>query len=194
MTDKARAGGIRALVFDAGGVLIELGDPAELFGLAALERGAIDAETFARSIVAEAALPYGWREFLDRFMAWPGNTYPGIAEILDALPGSCVRAIMSNTNEKHWVDGELGKTIRDRFDYHFLSFETGLLKPDREAFEYVFRTLACTPAEIAFFDDNPANVDAAAALGCQARATRGAEGLRSALEEMGILGSRATRC
>lgn len=204
MTDDVVDTRIRALVFDIGGVLIELGNPAQLFGLAGdteaflarwlhspsvrdFERGAIDAETFARRVVAEATLPYDWREFLRRFMSWPGSLYPGIDALLDAIPDRYQRALMSNTNEAHWRDGGLAAQLEDRFTERFLSFETGLLKPDADAFEHLASVLGCAPAEIAFFDDNIANVESAASLGIRARLARGTAGLEAALNELGVL-------
>ncbi|MDA0681042.1 MAG: hypothetical protein O3A13_02875 [Proteobacteria bacterium] len=72
---------IKVLLFDLGGVLLRLNNPQATFGLKTsesefldrwlrspsvrdFERGAIEAETFARSVVGEIDLPYDWREFL----------------------------------------------------------------------------------------------------------------------------------
>ena len=207
MTEGEAPTPVRALVFDIGGVLIQLGYPTELFGLAGdtedflarwlhspsvreFERGAIDAETFARRIVTEASLTYDWQEFLERFMAWPGLLFPGIAELLEAIPDRYQRALMSNTNEAHWRDGGLAAQLKERFELRFLSFETGLLKPDVDAFRHLASVLGHSPGEIAFFDDNIANVQSASALGFQARLTRGATGLEAALGELGVLSAK----
>ena len=204
MTDAITSTPIRALVFDIGGVLIELGDPAELFGLAGdtdaflarwlhspsvrdFERGAISADAFARSIVSEASLPYDAAEFMARFMAWPRSLHAGIDSLLDAIPGHYRRALLSNTNAAHWRDGGLAAELESRFELRFLSFETGFLKPDADAFLHLAAALGHSPAEIAFFDDNIANVESAAALGFRAELTRGAPGLHAALRRLGIL-------
>jgi putative hydrolase of the HAD superfamily len=208
VTDEKASTPVRALVFDIGGVLIQLGNPTELFGLAGdtehflarwlhspsvrdFERGAINAETFARRIVTEAALTYDWQEFLERFMAWPGLLFPGITELLEAIPNRYQRALMSNTNEAHWRDGGLAAQLDERFELRFLSFETGLLKPDVDAFRHLASALGHSPGEIAFFDDNIANVRSASSLGFQARLTRGATGLEAALVELGVLSTKA---
>ena len=207
MTDEEASTPVRALVFDIGGVLIQLGNPSELFGLTGdtedflarwlhspsvrdFERGAIDAETFARRIVMEASLAYEWQEFLERFMAWPGSLFPGIAELLEAIPDRYQRALMSNTNDAHWRDGGLAAQLEERFELRFLSFETGLLKPDVDAFQHLASVLGHAPAEIAFFDDNIANVQSASSLGFRARLTRGASGLEVALGELGVLSAK----
>jgi hypothetical protein len=69
---------IKVLLFDLGGVLLRLNNQSETFGVpmeddefltrwihsAAVrefERGAIEAESFAKAIVIEADLPYDWR-------------------------------------------------------------------------------------------------------------------------------------
>jgi putative hydrolase of the HAD superfamily len=63
----------------------------------------------------------------------------------------------------------------------------GVLKPQFEAFEHVIADLAVSPERIAFFDDTPVNVEAAAALGIRAFPVAGLAALRSALSEAGIL-------
>jgi len=203
MTATRSNGNLDILLFDLGGVLLELKCPQETFGLEAdeaqfldkwirspavreFERGAIDAQTFAKSIVSEAALPYDWQEFLQRFDSWPDRLYPGILAILDAIPGRYRRALLSNTNAGHWHQPGVADQLEKRFEKIFLSYQTGHVKPDREAFLLVQNEFGCGADQIAFFDDNPANVAAAAAFGCQSMLTRGIDELRSSLNALGI--------
>jgi len=194
---------IKVLLFDLGGVLLRLNSPARTFGLAQseeeflqqwiqskavrrFERGDVDATTFAASIVSEFRLPYGADEFLRRFEAWPDELYQGIPELLDSIPKRYSKALLSNTNALHWHRMDVNRTLEQRFDNVFLSFVTGYLKPDAGAFRHAQETCACEPGEIAFFDDNPANVAAAAGLGCHAFLTRGIAELRSALNALQV--------
>ena len=176
---------IKAVVFDLGGVLLRLRDPVAQFGLEMapgefhrrwllspavreFERGAIDQEAFARAMVGELALPIQWPAFLERFDAWPECVFPDALPVLDAVPAGTKRGLLSNTNAVHWGRADVAGLLACRFDHTFLSFETGLLKPDRESFTQVSREFGCEASEILYFDDNPLNVEAANETGMQA--------------------------
>jgi putative hydrolase of the HAD superfamily len=62
--------------------------------------------------------------------------------------------------------------------YNFASCETGLLKPDIEAFAYVIDQINCDPSWMIFFDDNQVNVDAANMMRIRGYKTSGFEELR----------------
>ena len=194
----------KVILFDLGGVLLNLNDPIETFGLQIsevefmerwlrspavreFERGAIDAESFARRIVTEAELPYGWQEFLQRFDSWPDRLFDETIGVLNAIPDTIKLALLSNINALHWGRDDIAGRIGDLFDQAFLSFETGLVKPDREAFAMVTDRYACRRDEILFFDDNPLNVSAAADYGMQAILAVGIAAVSQALRERGVL-------
>jgi putative hydrolase of the HAD superfamily len=134
----------------------------------ALERGDIDQERFARAIVDELDLPMEWPAFLERFDAWPECLFPDALAMIDAIPRRIRRGLLSNTNRLHWGRPDIAGLLAGRFDCTFLSFETGLLKPDRESFTQVASTFGFAAPEIVYFDDNPLNVDAAKQTGIQA--------------------------
>ena len=187
---------IKVAVFDLGGVLLQLRDPVTNFGLnlseaeflerwlkspsvREFERGASDAETFGRAIVQELGLAMNWREFLKRFDAWPEQIYPETAALLDSIPASIGRALLSNTNAAHWGRSDISSMLSGRLDKVFLSFRTGVLKPDREAFVQVTEAYGLPADAFLFFDDNPLNVSAAAATGMHAVLCKGpSEALR----------------
>ena len=195
---------IRVILFDLGGVLLRLRDPIETFGLAIshsefkqrwlespsvrrFESGEIDTEQFARSIVKEARLPYDAREFIERFDSWPLDLYPETLSILDAIPRPYERALLSNINALHWQREEIEGSIARQLDRTFLSYETGHIKPDRAAFEQVWACYECGPENILFFDDSPANVEAAADFGLQGVLAVGTDDVRAELEARSIL-------
>jgi putative hydrolase of the HAD superfamily len=198
------ASDIKVLLFDLGGVLLRLNDPVATFGMQLthaqfmerwllspsvreFERGAIDADTFAKNIVVEARLDYDPSEFLRRFDAWPDQLYPGTLELLEKIPRRYERAILSNTNAVHWQRVNHGDRLTPYFDKIFLSCETGLLKPDVQAFAHVAASSGCAAKNILFFDDNPLNVNAALDLGCAAELINGIDDLRRAFDQNGIL-------
>jgi putative hydrolase of the HAD superfamily len=201
MTVAMTLSNIEVVVFDLGGVLLQLKDPVTNFGLnfseaeflerwlkspsvREFERGASDAETFGRAIVRELGLAMNWREFLQRFDAWPEQIYPETAVLLDAIPESIGRALLSNTNAAHWGRSDISAALCGGFDKTFLSFRTGLLKPDRAAFAQVTEAYGMPADAFLFFDDNPLNVSAAAAAGMQAVLSKGPGDALRVLQQM----------
>jgi putative hydrolase of the HAD superfamily len=195
----------KVILFDLGGVLLRLNDPIETFGLQinqnefkerwlrspsvrTFESGAMSTEEFARNIVAEAELPYDWQEFRQRFDAWPDQLFDQTLSVLQAIPAKFKRALLSNINALHWGRNDIAGKLAGCFDQSFLSYETGLVKPDREAFELVVNTYDCKPCEILFFDDSPLNIAAAENYGMQAVLAVGIDAVSQTLEERGVLG------
>ena len=198
---------IRCVLFDLGGVLVRfhgverlaewLGDAEaaeehwrtwlESGSLRALETGRLTPERFATSFLAEFPLDLTPAQVLREMRGFVTGVFEGATELLDELRPHYLVACLSNTNGLHapWMLGELG--LGRRLDRAFLSFETGLLKPDPEAFEHVRRELELPPAEILFFDDAPPNVEAARAAGFQAERARGLEDCRRELERRGLM-------
>ena len=196
----------KVILFDLGGVLLELRDPISTFRLdidaseflrtwimslsvRALESGQINGEKFAQRIVAEMELPMDWQELLRRFDSWPAKIYSRAIDLIDRIPSTFSCAILSNTNAVHWERIDVPGNFGNRFDRYFLSYESGLLKPDRESFLQVSAGYACRPEEILFFDDNPINVAAAKKESINAVCIQGIEELETALVNNGIVGT-----
>ena len=182
---------IKVVVFDLGGVLLQLRDPVETFRLdisegeflkrwlrspsvREFERGATDAESFARAIVDEMKLVMHWKEFLKCFDAWPERLFPETEGLLDAIPAGIGRALLSNTNAAHWGRKDISSALSGKLDRLFLSFDTGLVKPDREAFDQVVAAYGNPARTFLFLDDNPLNVAAAIDAGMTAVLCKGA--------------------
>ncbi|MGH8260159.1 MAG: HAD family hydrolase, partial [Steroidobacteraceae bacterium] len=204
---QSARGGIEVVLFDVGGVLLEVQGISALLGwlehritaedvwrlwfgspsVRAFESGRIGADEFAAGLLEELGLGMPVRAFLDAFVTWPVRLYPGTLELLESIPRTYRRAVLSNTNALHWprVIDELG--LGAAFEQCFASHLIGKIKPDREAFEHAVRGLRCDPARILFLDDNLVNVEAARALGMRAVLVRGLEEARRALEKRGIL-------
>ena len=196
---------IRAVVFDLGGVLIELsgvptfnawvGDhvtPEEIWkrwlsspAVRAFERGLIGVEDFADRLIDEFVLPVNRQQFVDAFDSWPRGLFPGAADLIRRVDRRCVRATLSNTNALHWP--RFLAEFEPLFDHHFPSHLTGRLKPDAEAFEHVIGVLQCEPAEVLFLDDQPLNAEAARKAGISAAVVRGLQEAERALTDFGCL-------
>ena len=206
-TSPVRATPIRVVLFDVGGVLVQLSGvatvlgwvadrwtPAELWhrwlhspAVRAFETGRCDAETFAAQCVAELELGVAPATFLESFAGWPTGLYPGTHELIARIPGHVTRALLSNSNSLHWprVEDEFG--LGALFEHRFVSHLTGRIKPDRDAFEHVISSLGCDPASVFFLDDNLMNVEAAHAAGMQGAVARGIDEAEQALRQSGVI-------
>lgn len=205
--DHEATSAIRAVLFDMGGVLVELAPLDQLLGVAmpsdefwprwlgspavrAYERGVCDTADFARQLAAELHLPLSPDELTERFRCFPRGLYPGAAELVRQVAGrGLATGVLSNTNALHWDHQTDGEILRTLFDHEFLSYRLGLVKPDGELFEAVVAALDLAPDEILFLDDNDLNVAGARAAGLEADHTRGVAEARLALHRRGLLGS-----
>ena len=199
---------IEVVLFDLGGVLVELGGmrDLELFAgdscedelwrrwlecpwVRRFERGACDAESFSRGMVESWAMPVTPDVFLEAFASWPRGLMPGARDLVRTLATTCRVGCLSNTNALHAERHISEFGIDDLFDERFLSHEMGRVKPDREAFEWAIDSLGCRAEGILFLDDNQINVDGARAVGVQSERVRGPDEAREVLIERGLLRS-----
>jgi glucose-1-phosphatase len=199
---------IDVVLFDLGGVLIEFGGVGPMKALAGIEsddelwrrwltcrwvrsfeRGHCSEEDFATGVIDDWSLPLDPRAFLDAFRSWPGGPLPGADTLLRDVQCSVPAGCLSNTNALHWHDNFARWPILDAFDFRFLSFELGHVKPDRALFDHVAQLLPSEPIRVLFLDDNEVNVDGAVAAGFTARQVRGVDEARAALVATGVLGA-----
>ncbi len=201
-----KQGEIEVILFDLGGVLIELtGMPRFIEWTGGqmsvdevwqrwmkskifkdFETGKIQPQEFAANIVKEFSLPVEETQFLKEFTLWPRNVYPGVLELLKKLSNNYRLACLSNTSELHWKRIQDEMNLTEYFECSFLSFRLGMVKPDHEIFQHVVDALRCDPSRILFFDDNRVNIDAAAEMGFNALVTSGYDGLIDNLMELGL--------
>ena len=195
------------VVFDLGGVLAEFGGVERMRTLAGLdddeelwrrwlscewvrrfERGTCSPEDFASGVVADWGLTLTGDAFLSEFREWLVGPLPGAEELVSQTRAAGLPvAVLSNTNNVHWEAGASRWPLVSMFDRAFLSFELGLVKPDREIFERVVTDLEVEPARVLFLDDNRINVDAARAAGLRAERVVGVSEARQALAGAGVL-------
>ena len=68
-----------------------------------------------------------------------------------------------------------------------LSYEIGLVKPDREIFDFVSQAMGREPSSILFLDDNLINVEGAREAGWDAERVTGVKESRAILKGRGLL-------
>jgi glucose-1-phosphatase len=202
----ARTSGIEFVLFDLGGVLVDPGGVEamrQLSGLASddevwsrwlacrwvrrFERGACSSEDFAAGVVADWALGLDADAFLSEFESWTGTVLPGALELVEEVGQAVPIGCLSNMNAVQWAAHYEGTPLVDAFEYRFLSFELGMVKPDAETFLAVAARLPSPPERVLFVDDNAVNVEGARAVGFVAHRARGLGEARAVLEENGIL-------
>ena len=194
------------VLFDLGGVLIDFGGVAPMKALAGIEsddelwsrwltcrwvrsfeRGDCSADDFATGVVADWGLAIDPAAFLDAFRGWPGGALPGAEELLQSVQRVVPVGCFSNTNAVHWERNYGRWPILDAFDFRFLSFELGAVKPDGAAFDRVAQLVPASPERVLFLDDNVLNIEGAHAAGFAAVQARGVAEARQALVGAGVI-------
>jgi putative hydrolase of the HAD superfamily len=138
-------------------------------------------------VVADWELAVAPADFLATFGAWVNKPFPGAPELVAETGAAARVGCLSNTNAFQW-DAHFGELpLIGAFEFRFLSFELGLVKPDPAIFEAVAAGLPVSPQSVLFLDDNAVNVEAAAKYGFAARHVRGVGEARCALVETGVL-------
>lgn len=198
---------LQLLLFDLGGVLIEWVGTAGLEGLTRGNKGSEEArrfwlespavrlfetgqctpEEFSERVVDSLGLEVTPQEFLQHFLSWDRGPFEDSEALLTELSVSIRLGCLSNNNILHWTRLREETSLPDHFEYQFISHEIGLMKPDREVFEYTLEKLPFQGAEILFLDDNPECVEAARNCGLIAQEVHGPRAVRDLLSEFGLL-------
>lgn len=187
---------IRTIIFDFGGVLIDV-DMSKVvsyllqtsypkmdiltssenmeYTFGKLERGIISTEVCFNRIrkitganIPDEELIFAWNTVL-------GDIPKGRLELLREVRQNYKTILISNTNSVHFEEfmPRLKKQcgcggFEDLFDAAYFSHHIHLSKPNPEIFEYVMSQEKLEPKETIFIDDLLANVQAAETVGIQA--------------------------
>lgn len=183
--------GIRNLVFDFGGVLIDIdprrcveefeklgfGPAEELIGkywqrgvFRDFELGNVSSEVFCQSVRNEAGRRVTDEEIIAAWNAMLCDIAPAKLERLLELRKDYKVYLLSNTNVLHWEAARRlfargGHSLQDYFDDVFLSFEMHQANPDAGIFQSLAMRTGLFPHETLLIDDASANCDVARSLG-----------------------------
>jgi HAD superfamily hydrolase (TIGR01509 family) len=197
---------VRVLLFDLGGVLIEV-DPVRSAEYWARAAGIDVARLHGRSIAKEAFHRHELGEISEPafFEAIRASYGLGLddaeiaagwnARLGDAIPGARVQLeraasmrpvyLFSNSNRTHrerWAAQHAGMLAL--FAACFVSCDIGRRKPDPAAFGTVAGLIGCAPGDILLFDDLAENVEGARLAGLQAVRVRGPADIARALDAL----------
>jgi putative hydrolase of the HAD superfamily len=114
------------------------------------------------------------------------TVHQAVLPLVESLIGRVKLLVVSNTNADHIEAVRPRLPLLDRFDGLVFSHEVGVAKPAPGIFQEALRR-AGTPAHRAvFFDDVPAYVEAARALGLHAEVFTDAPTFRRQLATLGL--------
>lgn len=200
---------IKNIVFDLGGVLIDLDFNRALkaFRKAGFENieeqlqsfnregifmqyelGDISSEEFRSAIRKQVRVSLTDREIDDMWNLILLNIPHEKLKLILELRGKYMVYLLSNTNQIHWdytcnhAFTYHGFRVKDYFEETFLSFEMHLAKPDKAIFERMLQEANLLPEETFFIDDSEANCKAAEELGIHTHHYRIGEDLNKLFE------------
>ena len=186
---------IRNIVFDLGGVLVDLDFKAAINGLQeagfanvkeqllAFDRGGIfqkfevgeiTADEFRTAIRENSTVTLTDEEVDALWNAMLLEIPREKLELILHLRGKYMVYLLSNTNSIHWdyvcknAFNYRGFRVEDYFEETFLSYEMHLAKPDKAIFEKVLSDANLLAEETLFIDDSEANCKAAQEVGIHA--------------------------
>jgi len=152
------------------------------------ERNALSDREFHQAVNALLGVDLSFEQFAK---GWNAIFEEAHGEVCDLLPhlGQRMQVVAySNTNEIHapvWSERYAG--VLGHFDAIFRSSQIGIRKPDPLGFLHVLEQRGVAPEESLFFDDLPANVEAARRLGMTAVLVDEPARVRESLERLGLL-------
>ena len=186
---------IKNIVFDLGGVLIDLDFKSAINGLQKagfanvkeqlqafdregifqkFEVGEISADEFRAAIRENAIVTLTDTEINNLWNLMLLEIPREKLELILDLRSKYMVYLLSNTNSIHWdyvcknAFNYRGFRVNDYFEETFLSFEMHLAKPDKAIYKKMLNDANLLPEETLFIDDSEANCKVAAEVGIHA--------------------------
>ena len=200
---------IKQILFDCGGVLVELNfrdlmrqicgseEIADLFirklwspdsPWLRYDKGELNTQQV--KVELKNYMPAQYHSYMEAFVnRWLEALPPmaGMEEIVDAIKERGYPCyLLSNFSEGFQLMPERTPVLQ-KLDGMVISYQIQMLKPDPEIYLYTAQKLGFVPEETLFVDDNLHNVEAAAAVGMESYQFTTPEAFRAYLQESGIL-------
>ena len=192
MMDKDIFKGIKNLLFDLGGVVVDIRRENCVKALKAI--GIKDAESMLGDYCQKGAFllleegkitPAQFRDEMRKFTdkkVTDGQLDDALNKFIIGIPEHRLKTLdllhkefkvyaLSNTNEIMFDSilrqefSKDGKRVEDYFDGMCLSYKEGCAKPDPQIFNSLINKFGIIPSETMFFDDSQTNLEAAEKLG-----------------------------
>lgn len=203
---------IKNIVFDLGGVLIELDhtqavrrfkeigvedaeellDPYEQKGIfLEVENGAITVEEYCQKLREHTGKELSYEEIKYAWLGFIVDVPQYKLDYLLKLRKQYNVYLLSNTNpiiQDGWARtkafSSAGCPIGDYFDKMYTSYEVGVTKPDRKIFDFMIKDSGLVPSETLFVDDAKSNVEVGRSLGFQTYQPENGEDWREAVDKI----------
>lgn len=205
-------GKIKNIVFDLGGVIIDLDrdepvrrlieigvkdadgliDPYEQKGVFQdLETGKIEVEEFCRYLRKHTGKDLSYEDICWAWFGFIGGVPQYKLDYILKLRKKYQVYLLSNTNpiiQLEWAQTKeftpAGRPLNDYFDKLYLSYEIGVTKPDREIFDRMVLDSRIKPEETLFVDDGKNNIVVGQELGFHTYQPLNGEDWRGRLDEI----------
>lgn len=201
---------IKDIVFDFGGVLIEIDTQKAIgrfkeLGLTnaeeylnsykqsgaffSLENGDITAEQFVEELSKLCNREVSYNEAKWAWLGFVVKVQTEFMESLQQLRSKYRLSILSNTNPflQSWARSSeftpQGKSLDDYFDRLFLSYLMNCSKPNKDIYNKMLADGKMNPQEVLFIDDGAKNIEAARQAGINVLQVRNGEDWREALND-----------
>lgn len=102
------------------------------------------------------------------------------------LAGQVKLVLLSNTHDQHFAYLRPRLPVLEQFDALVLSYETGLIKPEKGIYEKALAAAGTAPWKTAFFDDVKAYATAATQVGIHGRVFTTVEQFQEDLARLGF--------
>ena len=202
---------IKNIIFDFGGVLVDLDKPRcidafqklgypdvmamvgkfQQYGVfASLEDGSISSEVFCDEIRHDTVTNPSNEQIIDAWNLMLGDISKYKLDALLKLRKYYMVYLLSNTNSIHWdyACKELfpyhGFDVNDYFEEIFLSYKMKMVKPHPEIFLSIQNQIGIMASQTLFIDDSQANCDEARNLGFSVYCPQSDEDWRHLLPEL----------
>lgn len=189
---SASTSGIKNLIFDFGGVIIDIDynrvrKAFEDLGMEDVrafyqhddhsrlvedfEQGLLTEGQFRDAIISEIPGDISFQDFDDAWNRILLKVPPQRVEMLEKLQKKYNLYLLSNTNIIHYrkymedFQKQYGKSLNSLFTKAFYSHEVLLRKPDPDIFNFVLDNAGIQAAETLFVDDSELNIEAAGKVG-----------------------------
>ena len=170
---------------ETGFTVDEMGDKTQRLQIP-YYKGAVTTNEFWKSIINCLKIKNISPNELSRAYLSSYSIYPEMLELAKNLKNKYKTAILSNLTEEMMDHITATHKVNECFKFTFFSNKIGLVKPDKEAFEYALKKINSTPRETIFVDDSKRNVEAAKKLGFDAFVFESPAQCKQELEKRGI--------
>lgn len=205
--EAMRKASFKVILFDLGGVLVELDKPSEKTAwldpklsarenwdrwltsphAQAFERGELSPVEFATRFIADNGVRLTPDELINQYKDWVIGFFPGVFPLLQNLRNHYRLGVFSNITEVHWPDIYSELCFHNCFESYFASYLIGKAKPDPSSFRFVAEQMQVDPTEVLFLDDTDINVSSAREVGMTAELVQGFDNLETILSKHQIL-------